>query len=180
MPPTSCIATGTLRIPHHLAPIFHDLDPSSTIPSASCLTNHPLLPSSRTPVTVFSASSSYRFFGYLSPESPHGPSPSGQTQPPDHGIVLRFGCRDPPGDLPDHAGGYAANFAPSSRGRMLLSLFGITCANGVRQDVRPAQIRFALVGHFLRQAAASGSERQTRRQPPTAPSRPCRARAEPA
>src|ERR1700722_1672381 len=46
MPPTSCIATGTLRIPHHLAPIFHDLDPSSTIPSAACLTNHPLLPSS--------------------------------------------------------------------------------------------------------------------------------------
>src|SRR5450755_2398790 len=35
-------------MPHHLAPIFHDLEPSSTIPSAACLTNHPLLPSSLT------------------------------------------------------------------------------------------------------------------------------------
>src|SRR5271155_1072085 len=78
MPPTSMSATATFLIPHHRAPIFQLLTPSSAspVPFPGCLTYQPLRPSSLTTHSGFRFDLS-RFFNCSSTLSPSSTTSSG-------------------------------------------------------------------------------------------------------
>jgi hypothetical protein len=88
--------------------------------------------------------------------------------------LLAASC--PPPGLPHPSGGYLGFAAIDSVRRMLLPLYGVTCSERVRQNVRNAAECVALVGYILLQAPPEAGGGESRRQPAATSSRPRRTR----
>jgi len=109
----------------------------------------------------------YRFFDRVRPHFAHGlPLPGPEASPP---LFAGRSCwPNPAGDLVQRTGRHALRRWISSGGRLLLPLWDVEGAQRMRQDLRDAEICFALVGDILRAASPQGAGGQSRSQPAVA------------
>lgn len=147
-----------------------------TLPSSSPSSLAPP-PGSRTPVTDFSNFQTYRFFARPATRSFHAARFFRWSQVPRVFHQKDPFRRSPPADL-FHFGSREHSGLAAKRPfqRMLLSLSGIPPAQRLREGLRFAAIRLAVVGQKVRQASHADSHGEPQRRPAPPSSRSCRAR----
>jgi hypothetical protein len=132
--------------------------------------------SSRTTVTKFSAMRRYRFFSQAATESGNAPA-SLTLRFAEGGALAIVGVRDcAPGSVLGPLGGHAGPTAIGASRRLLLSLFKGEEPGKLREDVRAAEIRVALVGDVLREVPNPLQRRESRSWTALAPQGSRRAR----
>ena len=116
--------------------------------------------SSRTTVTKFSAMRRYRFFSRAARESGNARASHTLRFAEDAAVETAAGERAFGGVL-GLVGGHAGPAAIDASGRLLLPLFASEEPGKLREDVRTAEIRVALVGDVLREVAKPLQRRES-------------------
>lgn len=125
--------------------------------------------SSRTTVTKFSAMRRYRFFPQAARESGNAPASLTSHFAEDAALEIAAVGDCPLGSVLGPTGEHAGPAAVDASWGLLLSLFPGEEPGKLREDVRTAEVRVALVGDVLRESAKPFRWRQSRSRAALAP-----------